>query len=62
MLGLEDVTLGNSALYQTTAIVSSQDLTELYMIDRDVFANILKSTNIWPDLTRNSLQMVNITS
>lgn len=43
ILGIEDVILGKTEFYQTSAIVHSQeDGVELYRIERDMFCNPLK--------------------
>ena len=39
ILGLEDVTLGRTSLFQTTAVVHSE--VDLYRIDKDLFIQVL---------------------
>ena len=57
ILGLEDIVISLTDQYQTTAICSS-DQVEFYKIDKDLFINTLKQSQVWPDLVQKAVEQV----
>ena len=59
ILGLEDVTLGRTSAFQTTALAHTD--VDLYRIDKDLFTQVLSQTkNIWRELIHKAANLVKI--